>query len=157
MRERNVVFIYGLADPATGEVRYVGKADDLARRLSGHLARPVSEPMRAWLLTLNGKPEMRVLEECAPEAATAAEDRWIEAHRATVLNQMPGGFGGKRKGAGRPAKHTSGPAVTVSLKLAPELAERLRAVAAALETTQAAVCEMGVRTAERKLHRRGAS
>lgn len=29
--------IYGLIDPLSGEIRYVGKANDPARRLRGHL------------------------------------------------------------------------------------------------------------------------
>lgn len=56
----------------------------------------------------------------------------------------------KSKGAGRPTKHPSGKAVTVSIKLSPNLALRLRAVAEELGVTHADVCEMGVDAAEEK-------
>jgi predicted transcriptional regulator len=62
--------------------------------------------------------------------------------------------GGKRAGAGRPPESASGAATAMSFKLSPELQERLRAVAEALDLTQAAIVEMGVEAAERKLARR---
>ena len=57
--------------------------------------------------------------------------------------------GGKREGAGRRAKSSAGPAVTVSIKVAPDVVERLRA----LDKTQAEVLEMGVDAAEAIAHR----
>lgn len=48
-------YIYSLKDPRTGETRYVGKADNPARRLQGHLKHP-SKALRPWRdeLSLDG-------------------------------------------------------------------------------------------------------
>jgi hypothetical protein len=43
------IIIYGLFDPRTGELRYVGKARDPQKRLKGHLAARRRTPVYDWI------------------------------------------------------------------------------------------------------------
>ena len=56
--------IYGLFD-ASGGLRYIGKANNSAKRLSGHMrdARRRRTPVYDWI-NKHGRPEMRVLHIC---------------------------------------------------------------------------------------------
>lgn len=84
------IHIYALADPRTGEVRYVGSSVDPARRLYAHMNSaqrlPTLLPSRflgpwlAELIRLDTEPEMVILETVDESEAKAAEERWIEAH-----------------------------------------------------------------------------
>lgn len=77
--------IYGLFDPITDELRYIGKTNDIVKRRSGHL-RDKSKTYKAnWirsLLALGLKPEMRTI--AGPFAdeleALLEESRLIVAH-----------------------------------------------------------------------------
>jgi hypothetical protein len=96
------VTIYALRCPTTGRVRYVGKANDPAKRLLSHIrtARRTTirrTPVMCWLTKLaqDGlRPEMIVL-ETVPEGQDwkDAERRQIAAHRAAgaLLNVADGG------------------------------------------------------------------
>jgi hypothetical protein len=85
--------IYGLFD-RTGALRYIGKANDPAKRLNGHMrdVRRRRTPLYDWLAK-HGRPEIRVLEaDCGdwPEA----ERRLIAEARArgeNLLNLADGG------------------------------------------------------------------
>lgn len=89
--------IYGLVDPRTGLVRYIGKANDPAERLKGHIrdARRHSRPVSLWireLLESSLRPEVRVLE--VAEDWQEAERRLIAVSRArgdALLNLAAGG------------------------------------------------------------------
>lgn len=68
--------IYGLYD-ATGNLRYIGKANDPAKRLAGHMrdCRTRDTPVYRWIRK-NGRPRMEVLEaECVD---------WREAERRSI-------------------------------------------------------------------------
>lgn len=85
--------IYGLYDSA-GNLRYVGKANDAARRLRGHLreARRRRSPLYDWIRK-HGAPEMRILEAHCVDWREA-EKRCIRDARARgerLLNIAEGG------------------------------------------------------------------
>jgi hypothetical protein len=91
------VEIYGLYDPDTNELRYVGKANDAAKRLKTHLLeRKLLRPVNRWVSGLISKgkaPVMRVLEVVSAEEWEIAERRLIAKHRASchLLNLADGG------------------------------------------------------------------
>lgn len=73
--------IYGLTDPRTGEVRYIGKANDAAARLKGHLreTRRRRTPLYDWMRKLADQriaPGLVVLETC--------DGDWREAERRLI-------------------------------------------------------------------------
>lgn len=91
------ISIYGLVDPRTGQLRYVGKANDLASRLKSHLrdAKRRDTPVYRWirkLLTQGVGPSIRLLEECTGDWREA-ERRIIAEYReaGTLLNVADGG------------------------------------------------------------------
>lgn len=91
------VAIYALTDPATGEIRYIGKANKPEARLKTHLrdAKRRSTPVYCWLRKLaaqGAQPVMRVLEWSCDWVE--AERRLIAQHReagARLLNVAEGG------------------------------------------------------------------
>jgi hypothetical protein len=97
-----VPYIYALVDPGTGQVRYIGKANDVAKRLKAHLraARKGSKTYCArWLsgLLQEGRdPVVEILEEVAAEGWIEAERRWIAHYTdaaAPLTNLTAGGDG----------------------------------------------------------------
>lgn len=93
-----MVEIYGLHDPDTGELRYVGKANNAAQRLKSHITNchRVHTPVTSWIAALlkAGKlPVMKVMEVVAKDEWEAAERRLIAQHRLTakLLNVADGG------------------------------------------------------------------
>lgn len=97
--------VYGMADPRTHEIRYVGKTErTLQRRKTQHLyqARHNSPQTHkvAWLRTLlesGVEPEMVILERVSTqETLDAAECRWIKELReqgCRLTNATDGGEG----------------------------------------------------------------
>jgi hypothetical protein len=92
------VEIYGLFDPDTDELRYIGKANNAGKRLKTHLqdcktrARPVNHWVRSLIKT--GKlPVMRVLETVPADEWEQAERKLIAKYRgsANLLNLADGG------------------------------------------------------------------
>jgi len=82
--------IYGLIDPRDGAVRYVGKANDPAKRLKGHLqeCRRRNTPVYAWIRKLVGlglSPGLEVLE------ANCAD--WRESERRIIAERRAAGEG----------------------------------------------------------------
>lgn len=80
MRETH---IYGLCNPGSNQIMYVGKADDVKRRLESHMAacEKLSSPKDVWLkgLKTDGvKPEVVILETCEESAWRARESHWID-------------------------------------------------------------------------------
>lgn len=96
------MFIYGLIDPRTGCLRYVGKTENLRVRLVNQIAESkVKRHHRAnWILGIvqaGLKPSIEVLEEVHSSAADAAEQFWIASLRAAganLVNRADGGEGG---------------------------------------------------------------
>lgn len=89
--------IYGLYHPETGELRYVGKANDSAKRLKSHLrdAKSRRTPLYSWIGSLSKRglvPVVRVLE--VVDNWQAKEKELIALHRASgarLLNVAEGG------------------------------------------------------------------
>lgn len=100
-----LAFIYTLADPRTGEIRYVGKTFDMAKRLKEHIKNSRGTRCASWVKSLANDgvvPVMEVLEE-TPEADVSAwqeaEFFWIETLRfygCPLTNLVTGGIGGIR-------------------------------------------------------------
>lgn len=85
--------IYGLFD-STGALRYIGKANDPAKRLKGHMrdVRRRRTPLYDWL-SKYGEPELRILEASCHDWKEA-ERRLIAEARARgdrLLNVADGG------------------------------------------------------------------
>lgn len=89
--------IYALIDPRTGAIRYVGKANDSAKRLKKHIqdSRTRNTPVYCWMRKLAGMglvPSVRVLE--VTDDWQEAERRLIDVLRARgerLLNVAEGG------------------------------------------------------------------
>lgn len=94
-------YIYALCEPETGEIRYVGKANNLRRRMKQHLVNYDSEktPKAAWLSKLGATgrlPLLRVLEQVPIEDWPRAECDWIatlKAQGCNLTNLKNGGDG----------------------------------------------------------------
>ena len=90
-----MTFIYGLHHPETGELRYVGKANHVQKRLKSHLrdARRRNTPLYCWMRTLSAPPRIEVLEEVEDADWKEAERRLVAQHRANgrLLNLADGG------------------------------------------------------------------
>lgn len=94
--------IYGLTDPLSGEVRYVGKtAQPVHVRLRSHInARPRRSQLSCWLRSLEGVPNSIVLDR-APAGWDALEREWIRYGRTMgwrLTNGTEGGTGGALTG-----------------------------------------------------------
>lgn len=97
------MFIYGLVDPSTGKLRYVGLSTRGAKRPMVHIYdNPRGRSHHAnWLRSLRRRglrPEWLVLERCADKATlSAAEKFWITYFRTRgfdLTNSEDGGFNG---------------------------------------------------------------
>lgn len=100
-----VVYIYGLYDPRTGELRYVGKTHQtLQMRLKRHMddaRRPAkaSRHVYRWIGMLqryNAMPVIRVIEVTDQEHWEERERYWIKHYResgARLCNHADGGAG----------------------------------------------------------------
>ena len=94
------VAIYGLADPETSELRYVGKTNQpLAYRLSQHISHRVRQRNKcsSWIRSLQRRglsPEMFLIEEVPSKDWEEAEQHWIGYFRfvgADLCNLRDGG------------------------------------------------------------------
>lgn len=95
--------IYALTEPGTGDIRYVGIANDPVRRFKEHLheskTRP-SFPVQHWirmLLDANTLPVLLVIEwtEYADREREVIRDMRAAGHQ--ILNMSNGGLGGGSK------------------------------------------------------------
>lgn len=102
---RRETIIYGLADPITGHLRYVGKTvTEPRRRLDAHMhdaRRGVRRPCASWirkLLKQGVQPEIFEIETCPAEIDwEEAEQFWISYFRfigCSLLNLSIGGEAG---------------------------------------------------------------
>ncbi len=103
MDAADTVFIYGLVDPRTQTLRYVGKAKDPRRRYVVHLSRAkrLRGHKEAWVESLRNagiRPEMVVIEEVKTSEWQTAERFWIGFFRhigVDLVNGTAGGDGGE--------------------------------------------------------------
>lgn len=82
-------FVYGLCDPETGELRYIGQTTQGVWRIRQHVARAKMRDSRthtaAWVLQLHYKgttPEWFILEECCSTELDDAEAFYIALYRS---------------------------------------------------------------------------
>jgi hypothetical protein len=101
------MFIYGLIDPRTDEIRYVGKANNLEQRFQSHQYDKSSTRKARWIRSLAKKeltPKIMPLESTDKENWEEAEQWWIAYFRqmnCDLLNHTDGGEGLKN-----PSKET---------------------------------------------------
>jgi hypothetical protein len=96
-----VAVVYGLFDPTTHELRYVGLTVDLARRVAQHIrsAQQTRTYCARWIKNVIGHgllPEVEVLEETDVERGPEQERFWISYFRfigASLTNHTLGGEG----------------------------------------------------------------
>lgn len=92
-------FIYCLAEPHSGVIRYVGKSNNPAQRLRSHLKDKMSCHRTTWLAGLSRKglrPMLVLLEKCPEETWEERERHWIKFLRengADLVNNTDGGEG----------------------------------------------------------------
>lgn len=73
-----VAFIYGLAEPDTGRIRYVGRSADPWTRYKGHLGKEASFDVRLWVAQLRKRqlaPLLVILGAVQPEDDPAAVEQ----------------------------------------------------------------------------------
>lgn len=93
------VDIYALCSPETGEIRYIGKANNALKRLGGHLrdARRRDTPVYRWIRKLQSRglsPKLLILLSVGPEKWEAAEVAAISRAKTLgirLLNVSKGG------------------------------------------------------------------
>lgn len=78
----NNVYIYGLKCPLSGQVKYIGKTNDLKRRYYEHnqTHRNRKSKKNSWIISLKKKdlsPIMEVLEKCCEQNWEEQEKKWI--------------------------------------------------------------------------------
>lgn len=84
------IYIYGLIDPTSNTIRYIGATNDMNIRYPRHLnPSPQDKTKRAnWLRGLLGqnlKPYLSLLEIVPLENATKAEAKWVEYYKNNDL------------------------------------------------------------------------
>lgn len=87
--------IYGLADPQTHKIMYIGKAMNAEQRYKGHLrdAARRKTPLYQWINTLTEKPKLIILASCTTEDWQTVEKQVITQYRVEgqLLNVADGG------------------------------------------------------------------
>lgn len=93
MPETVAIQIYGLVDPLTQEVRYIGKANNPQKRYKEHLRSRRSTPVYQWVRSLAKPPEMVVLASCLTSDWQTVEKQVIAQYRKdhSLLNIADGG------------------------------------------------------------------
>lgn len=94
-------FIYALKEPDTGEIRYVGKANDPKERFRLHLTRARLNIGKThkdnWIRSLTVTPILEILDEVLVEHWQQWEIAYIEFFRelgCDLVNATPGGDAG---------------------------------------------------------------
>lgn len=91
MRNREIVFIYGLCDDRDGALRYVGQTVDIMKRHGSHTRHQdkVSRGVAGWIKS-GAKPIMILIAASSPASATKIERAAIKRARmrgANLLNK----------------------------------------------------------------------
>lgn len=97
----DIAFIYGLADPRTGRIRYIGKSIRPIERLGNHVNEPTSQCHRShWLAELKAlglSPALVILEAVPSDKSWQQAERvWIASGRSSgwpLVNNTDGGDG----------------------------------------------------------------
>ena len=100
----DTAYIYGLCDPISQQLRYVGKTINIERRLREHLLNKRRNHLTCWLWSLvkqDRQPEIFIIEETDKNEWQEAEQFWISYFKfigADLVNGSRGGLGGSNKG-----------------------------------------------------------
>ena len=97
----NKIYIYGLMNPESREIRYVGKTGNINNRYLSHInaSKRLKTHLGAWIKSLISKnmlPEIIILEECSEENWEEREITWISFYPNLV---------NKQKGGNQPSTH----------------------------------------------------
>ncbi len=123
-----VTFIYGLHDPVTGELRYIGKADDPEARLIAHIRDCTRNTKREknrkanWIRSILAKglkPVIEVIDEVSQVEWKPAESAYILFYKEAGARLVNATLGGEGYGAGK--DHPM-----FGKRVSPEAAARLR-------------------------------
>lgn len=129
-----MTFIYCLAEPHSGVIRYVGKANNPAERLRHHLKDRMACHRTDWLAKLKHDglhPVVVPLEECSEKVWQERERHWIAFLReqgADLVNDTDGGEGGAMgpEARAKTAQANKGNIYSLGRKHSPETIEKLR-------------------------------
>lgn len=99
--QSQTTFIYALCCPMTGELRYIGKADNPAKRLRDHLCECKRETNRKanWIRSLTAKgltPILEIIDEVEQtewQSVEAAYIMFFKDEGCNLVNGSPGGDG----------------------------------------------------------------
>lgn len=113
MTKATEVYIYTLSDPDSGEVRYIGKANDINKRLATHIrdSRRSNRPICNWVAKLirSGKvPVITTIAICTPESWQEEERKQIALFRSTHSNLLNLADGGDQPGINIESNRTNG-------------------------------------------------
>lgn len=90
-------FIYALKEPETGEIRYIGKANDPQKRFLAHLRREESNHRVCWikkLLQAGKQPQLEIIDEIPFEYWQQLEVAYIEFFKESGCRLVNGTLGG---------------------------------------------------------------
>jgi hypothetical protein len=91
--EPNTARVYGLIDPATHRVMYVGRSRALLARYAEH-CRGACKSTQAWVGSLTARPVLVVLETVhgtgseIERLGNDCETKWIKRFRKSVINKL---------------------------------------------------------------------
>lgn len=96
------VYIYTLKDPISNEIRYVGKTNDVSKRLKEHLrkAKHSKTHKNNWIIKLNSlgcKPVIEIVDCVSIDECSFWEQYWIDTIKSwgfNLTNIANGGVGG---------------------------------------------------------------
>ncbi len=120
-----VVYIYGLKDPRTDLVHYVGRTVMPSIRLKAHLRSAHSRRLREWcadLAALGIEPEIAIFDQTDIVGAIDCEGKWIAHH----LRLNPALLNATSSGAGRAGSEFDGEWQMLLVRFRPDEYECLR-------------------------------
>ena len=91
------VFIYGLKDPTNDQIRYIGKTNNLSKRIGDHITEKRKHRKNNWIKKLHReglKPELVVIDQCDESNWKEFEIHYIRLFKsfgARLLNKTNGG------------------------------------------------------------------
>lgn len=94
------MFIYSLSDPISRNIRYIGKTNNIKKRLINHLKDKSNCHRTNWISSLKSKkliPIIDILEECSEEEVDDLERYYISQYKSwgyDLTNSTSGGDGG---------------------------------------------------------------
>lgn len=87
------VYIYGLSDPITNEIRYIGKTVNMKNRYKKHVyqSKYLKTKIGNWikkLISINLKPNILLIEECEENNWIEREKYWIKKYKEDGYNLL---------------------------------------------------------------------